>query len=52
MTHTAYGIWFNGGSSYTIAEVTGDEAIQAGSGTRLELSLREDAEDYLEDLKV
>jgi HSP90 family molecular chaperone len=40
------------GSSYTIAEVTGDEAIQAGSGTRLELSLREDAEDYLEDLKV
>jgi len=40
------------GSSYTIAEVDGDDAIEAGSGTRLELSLREDAEDYLEDLKI
>jgi len=40
------------GSSYTIAEVDGDEAILDGSGTRLELSLREDAEDYLEDLKI
>jgi len=40
------------GSSYTITEVDGDEAIADGSGTRLELSLREDAEDYLEDLKI
>lgn len=40
------------GSSYTIAQVEGDEAIEAGSGTRIELSLREDAEDYLEDLKI
>ena len=40
------------GSSYTITEVEGAEAISEGSGTRIELSLREDAEDYLEDLKI
>ena len=40
------------GSSYTISQVEGEDAIKDGSGTRLVLSLREDAEDYLEDLKV
>ena len=44
---------FQAGSSYTISEVTDEDAkIKEGSGTRLELALREDAEDYLEDLKI
>eukprot|EP00960_Hanusia_phi_P048199 758817-Hanusia_phi.AAC.1 len=40
------------GSSYTISEVEGDSSIEGKSGTRIELTLREDAEEYLDDLKI
>jgi HSP90 family molecular chaperone len=38
--------------SYTVAEVQGDDEIMGKSGTKLILTLREDAEEYLDDFKV
>jgi heat shock protein beta len=40
------------GQSYTVAEVVGDDEIKTKSGTRIELSLREDADQYLDDFKL
>eukprot|EP00284_Hemiselmis_tepida_P013329 CAMPEP_0174925232 /NCGR_PEP_ID=MMETSP1355-20121228/7769_1 /TAXON_ID=464990 /ORGANISM="Hemiselmis tepida, Strain CCMP443" /LENGTH=739 /DNA_ID=CAMNT_0016171123 /DNA_START=36 /DNA_END=2255 /DNA_ORIENTATION=+ len=40
------------GQSYTVAEVAGDGEIATKSGTRIELSLREDADQYLDDFKL
>ncbi|EKX42297.1 hypothetical protein GUITHDRAFT_95701 [Guillardia theta CCMP2712] len=40
------------GSSYTISEVEGESGIEGNSGTRIELTLREDADEYLDDMKI
>ena len=40
------------GSSYTISEVEGESGIEGISGTRIELTLREDADEYLDDMKI
>jgi len=40
------------GQSYTVGEVSGDDEITTKSGTRIELSLREDADQYMDDFKL
>lgn len=45
--------WESDAKSYTIREMTpADEPIPTSSGTRIELSLKEDCDEYLEDYKL